>query len=255
MSKLQLDRSRILKDVPRTDREVPLFRADDAPALDAMRKLLTTYAAYDQNTGYCQVRSRGLPRRILGVASESPSQQITGTPLFSRVSCTVSLAHALLSLFPGSLQGMGDILAPIVYVFGPENEPMCFWTFAKLMQKLERNFRVDQSGILAQLELLRSLVEVTDAELARYFETYDPNYHSCFRWIIVQLKRELSFYDVMRLWEVMHRHASSRKHLSQSRRRARVPAMLVTNLLGPGLLPIRSCGWSTSRRTFKSMLQ
>lgn len=97
---------------------------------------------------------------------------------------------------------MSDILAPIVYVYGPANESLSFWTFATLMKKLERNFRVDQTGIRAQLDLLRRIVEVSDKELADYFEVYDPHYYSCFRWILVQLKRELSFTDVLRLWEV-----------------------------------------------------
>mmetsp|Transcript_5659 Transcript_5659/g.16824 ORF Transcript_5659/g.16824 Transcript_5659/m.16824 type:complete len:547 (+) Transcript_5659:370-2010(+) len=103
----------------------------------------------------------------------------------------------------GYCQGMSDILAPIVYVFGPDREACCFKTFAKLMTKLERNFRIDQTGIQDQLKLLKELVEASDSELADYFNEYDPNYYSCFRWILVQLKRELPFRDVLRLWEVL----------------------------------------------------
>mmetsp|Transcript_36359 Transcript_36359/g.145318 ORF Transcript_36359/g.145318 Transcript_36359/m.145318 type:complete len:564 (-) Transcript_36359:819-2510(-) len=152
-TQLKLDRSRILKDVPRTDREVSIYADDASPALEALRNILTTYAAYDRKTGYCQ--------------------------------------------------GMSDILAPIVFVYGHEKEALSFWTFATLMKKLERNFRVDQSGIHAQLEELRLLTEQSDPELAEYFRSHDPNYYSCFRWILVQLKRELPFQDVLRLWEVL----------------------------------------------------
>ncbi|KAJ8903283.1 hypothetical protein NDN08_004392 [Rhodosorus marinus] len=152
-TQLKLDRSRILKDVPRTDREVSVYEDDASPALEALRNILTTYAAYDRKTGYCQ--------------------------------------------------GMSDILAPIVFVYGHEKEALSFWTFATLMKKLERNFRVDQSGIHRQLEELRLLTEQSDPELAEYFRSHDPNYYSCFRWILVQLKRELPFQDVLRLWEVL----------------------------------------------------
>lgn len=100
-------------------------------------------------------------------------------------------------------QGMSDFLAPIMNVIGLQDEAMLFWCFEKLMNKMEANFRVDQSGMQAQLAKLKKITKAADPELAAYFEQTDPQYYSCFRWIVVRFKRELSFEDVTKLWEVL----------------------------------------------------
>lgn len=100
-------------------------------------------------------------------------------------------------------QGMSDFLAPIVHVLGLKDETLLFWCFEKLMSKMEINFRIDQSGMHAQLGKLKAVVRAADAELAAYFEETDPQYYSCFRWVVVRFKRELPFEDVIKLWEVL----------------------------------------------------
>ncbi|KAJ4918452.1 hypothetical protein JOQ06_027615, partial [Pogonophryne albipinna] len=66
----------------------------------------------------------------------------------------------------GYVQGMSDLLSPVLYVM--ENEVDAFWCFVSFMDQME-------SGYL-------------------YF---------CFRWLLIRFKREFSFQDVLRLWEVM----------------------------------------------------
>lgn len=44
------------KDVVRTDRDHPLFSAQDAPALGVMHRVLLSYVMYNQDLGYSQVR-------------------------------------------------------------------------------------------------------------------------------------------------------------------------------------------------------
>ncbi len=39
------------KDVRRTDRELPMFKADDSPMLSAMSDILTTYTIYNMDLG------------------------------------------------------------------------------------------------------------------------------------------------------------------------------------------------------------
>lgn len=100
-------------------------------------------------------------------------------------------------------QGMSDFLAPIMHVLGLKDEAILFWCFEKLMSKMEVNFRVDQSGMHAQLGKLKVLITAADSELAAFFEETDPHYYSCFRWTVVRFKRELPFEDVIKLWEVL----------------------------------------------------
>ncbi|XP_040951163.1 TBC1 domain family member 17 isoform X3 [Gossypium hirsutum] len=57
------------------------------------------------------------------------------------------------------------------------------------------------------------LVELLDRPLHKYFEQNDClNYFFCFRWILIQFKRELEYEQTMRLWEVLWTHYLS-EHL------------------------------------------
>lgn len=47
------------------------------------------------------------------------------------------------------VQGMSDLLAPILFVMEDESE--AFWCFAALMERLGPNFNRDQSGMHSQL--------------------------------------------------------------------------------------------------------
>lgn len=100
-------------------------------------------------------------------------------------------------------QGMSDFLSPILSVTGVQHEALAFWCFANLMQRIEGNFRVDQSGMRMQLKKLKQLIELMDEQLAAFFEESDPDYYCCFRWIVVRFKRELSFGATTRMWEAL----------------------------------------------------
>ncbi|KAB2079612.1 hypothetical protein ES319_A05G016200v1 [Gossypium barbadense] len=106
-------------------------------------------------------------------------------------------------------QGMSDLLSPILFVMEDESES--FWCFVALMERLGPNFNRDQNGMHSQLFALSKLVELLDAPLHNYFKQKDClNYFICFRWILLQFKRELEYDQTMRLWEVLWTH-----HLSE----------------------------------------
>ena len=86
----------------------------------------------------------------------------------------------------------------------------------------KQNFLRDQSGMKKQLSTLQQLLQVMDPELYRHLEkTEGLNLFFCFRsvpsycgvlplltrprasWILIAFKREFSFEDVLRLWEVL----------------------------------------------------
>lgn len=102
----------------------------------------------------------------------------------------------------GYVQGMSDLIAPLMVVF--DNEVDSFWAFVGLMKRMQSNFLMDQSHIKTQLANLNTLIEFIDAEFAQYLDSNDSsNMYFCFRWILILFKREFTFYDCMRFWEVL----------------------------------------------------
>ncbi|XP_076916904.1 uncharacterized protein LOC143576760 isoform X2 [Bidens hawaiensis] len=108
-------------------------------------------------------------------------------------------------------QGMSDLLSPILYIMKDESE--AFWCFVHLLERLGPNFNRDQSGMHSQLFALSKLVEILDSPLNDYFKQNDClNYFFCFRWILIQFKREFEYDTTLRLWEVLWTHYPS-EHL------------------------------------------
>ncbi|EPS72188.1 hypothetical protein M569_02568, partial [Genlisea aurea] len=69
-----------------------------------------------------------------------------------------------------------------------------------LMERLGPNFNRDQSGMHSQFFALSKLVELLDRQLHKYLEARDClNYFFCFRWILIQFKREFDYDSMMRL--------------------------------------------------------
>ncbi|GMH27308.1 hypothetical protein Nepgr_029151 [Nepenthes gracilis] len=125
----------------------------------------------------------------------------------------VLLTYSFYNFDLGYCQGMSDLLSPILYVIGDESE--AFWCFCALMERLGPNFNRDQSGMHSQLFALSKLVEILDGPLHNYFKQNDClNYFFCFRWILIQFKREFEYAETMRLWEVLWtRYLSEHLHL------------------------------------------
>uniref|UniRef100_A0A8D0G944 TBC1 domain family member 15 n=1 Tax=Sphenodon punctatus TaxID=8508 RepID=A0A8D0G944_SPHPU len=95
----------------------------------------------------------------------------------------------------GYVQGMSDLLSPILYVM--ENEVDAFWCF-------HQNFEEQMQGMKTQLIQLSTLLRLLDSGFCSYLESQDSGYlYFCFRWLLIRFKREFSFQDILRLWEVM----------------------------------------------------
>ncbi|KAH0649887.1 hypothetical protein KY284_029799 [Solanum tuberosum] len=131
----------------------------------------------------------------------------------SNVKCLrdILVTYSFYNFDLGYCQGMSDLLSPILYVMG--DEPQSFWCFVALMERLGPNFNRDQNGVHSQLFALSKLVELLDNPLHNYFQQKDClNYFFCFRWVLIQFKREFDFEKTMRLWEVLWTHYLS-EHL------------------------------------------
>lgn len=160
-------KSRIEKDVHRTDRNISLFIDSDTPHpdpesrfaeigtnlhLEQLKDMLITYNEYNTNLGY--------------------------------------------------VQGMSDLLAPLYVVF--QDDAISFWAFCNFMDRMERNFLRDQSGMRQQLLTLDQLVQFMLPDLYKHLEKADStNFFFFFRMLLVWFKREFEWDDVLRLWEIL----------------------------------------------------
>lgn len=114
----------------------------------------------------------------------------------------ILMTYNMLNFDLGYVQGMSDLLAPIMVVM--DNEVDSFWCFTGFMNKKELNFHMDQLNIKLQLNNLKTLLEFFDSKFSNYLEKNDSsNMYFCFRWILILFKREFSFKEIKRIWEVI----------------------------------------------------
>eukprot|EP00850_Spirogloea_muscicola_P002892 SM000011S19070 [mRNA] locus=s11:762305:765069:+ [translate_table: standard] len=112
------------------------------------------------------------------------------------------------------VQGMNEVLAPLLYVFRTDPDPSIsehaeadsFFCFVALLAEFRDHFvqKLDNSvvGIKATLSRLSLLLRNNDEELWQHLEEHkvDPHFYA-FRWITLLLTQEFSFEDSLRLWD------------------------------------------------------
>lgn len=102
----------------------------------------------------------------------------------------------------GYVQGMSDLLAPIYAVV--QDDSIAFWCFVRFMERMERNFLRDQSGMRSQLLAFDQLVQLMDPKLYLHLQSADStNFFFFFRMLLVWYKREFEWDDILTLWEVL----------------------------------------------------
>nr|XP_008529430.1 PREDICTED: TBC1 domain family member 17 [Equus przewalskii] len=124
--------------------------------------------------------------------------QNPGLGLLSDILLTYCMYHFDL----GYVQGMSDLLSPILYVI--QNEVDAFWCFCGFMELVHGNFEESQETMKRQLGQLLLLLRVLDPPLCDFLDSQDSgSLCFCFRWLLIWFKREFPFPDVLRLWEVL----------------------------------------------------
>ncbi|XP_005089154.2 uncharacterized protein LOC101858979 [Aplysia californica] len=103
----------------------------------------------------------------------------------------------------GYAQGMNDILSRFLYVMGSEVET--YWCFRTYMEKIGSDFM--EEGMTYKIDLVRMLLEEMDPALLKHLETTDlGNLFFCHRWLLLGFKREFSFEDSLRCFEILSSH-------------------------------------------------
>lgn len=153
------------KDVHRTDRHIPLFAGEDIPHPDP----------------------------------DSPFAE-AGTNVHLEQMKDLLLTYNEYNRDLGYVQGMSDLLAPIYAV--EQDDAVAFWGFVGFMERMERNFLRDQSGMRLQLLTLDHLCQLLDPKLYEHLQRLDStNFFFFFRMLLVWFKREFDWLDILRLWE------------------------------------------------------
>ncbi|XP_066566065.1 TBC1 domain family member 25 [Amia ocellicauda] len=98
-------------------------------------------------------------------------------------------------------QGMSDIASPILAVM--DNEAHAFICFCGIMKRLEGNFRPDGRLMSVKFQHLKLLLRYSDPEFYAYLVSRGADdLFFCYRWLLLELKREFAFEDALRMLEV-----------------------------------------------------
>lgn len=112
------------------------------------------------------------------------------------------LTYALTHEHTRYCQGMSDIASPILMVMN--NEPHAYVCFCGAMNRLEKNFDSAGEVMLKKFEHLSILMKYHDIEYYEYLKKLGAdNMYFCYRWLLLEMKREFSFDDALLVLEVM----------------------------------------------------
>uniref|UniRef100_A0A8D8Q3K9 Small G protein signaling modulator 1 n=1 Tax=Cacopsylla melanoneura TaxID=428564 RepID=A0A8D8Q3K9_9HEMI len=113
------------------------------------------------------------------------------------IMCTYVWEH----LDVGYMQGMCDLVAPLLVIL--DEESLTYACFCCLMDRMAANFPTTGGLMDNHFANMRSLIQILDAEM---FELMQQNgdythFYFCYRWFLLDFKRELVYDDVFRVWE------------------------------------------------------
>ncbi|KAL5276338.1 SGSM2 family protein [Megaselia abdita] len=114
------------------------------------------------------------------------------------VICTYVWEH----LDVGYMQGMCDLVAPLLVIF--DDESLSYGCFCKLMERMIENF---PSGGAMDMHFanMRSLIQILDSEMYELMDAHGDytHFYFCYRWFLLDFKRELVYTDVFQTWEII----------------------------------------------------
>ena len=102
------------------------------------------------------------------------------------------------------VQGMADLLSPILYVMRDGTET--FWIFVNLMKKQRAAFSLNESQYIdSKLKRIQELVRLIDPQFYDFlsFSSDSAQFFFCYRWLLVWFKREFAFEETLIIWEAL----------------------------------------------------
>eukprot|EP00095_Tigriopus_kingsejongensis_P009030 maker-scaffold458_size165745-snap-gene-0.19 protein:Tk09030 transcript:maker-scaffold458_size165745-snap-gene-0.19-mRNA-1 annotation:"hypothetical protein BRAFLDRAFT_123347" len=102
----------------------------------------------------------------------------------------------------GYMQGMCDLVAPLLVIF--DDEPITHACFLKVMERMLSNFPTG-TQMDENFANMRSLIQVLDQTL---YDTIQQNgdfshFYFCYRWFLLDFKREFTYHEIYLVWETI----------------------------------------------------
>ncbi|XP_023018015.2 small G protein signaling modulator 1 isoform X2 [Leptinotarsa decemlineata] len=114
------------------------------------------------------------------------------------VMCTYVWEH----LDIGYMQGMCDLVAPLLVIFNDES--LTYACFCHLMERMVENFP-NGNAMDCHFANMRSLIQILDSEMYELMHASGDytHFYFCYRWFLLDFKRELVYPDVYATWEII----------------------------------------------------
>ncbi|XP_064486926.1 TBC1 domain family member 25-like isoform X2 [Ornithodoros turicata] len=111
---------------------------------------------------------------------------------------TYALNHPAVSY----CQGMSDLASPLLVTM--KDEAHAYVGFCALMRRLGPNFRLDGAAMTLKFQHLSELLQHFDQTFYSYLRARGADdLLFCYRWLLLELKREFAFDDALRMLEVL----------------------------------------------------
>ncbi|VDP42022.1 unnamed protein product, partial [Soboliphyme baturini] len=166
--------SAVRKDVVRTDRNHPFYAGDEDnnPNLMMLFNAITTYAL-------CHPEVDSVP-------NDARQKRHDVTDYYFQVNYC---------------QGMSDIASLLLFVL--RDEALLYACFCAIMQRLKKNFQYDGRAMTKKFQDLSELIQHYDSEFYEYLrEIHADDLLFCYRWLLLEMKREFSLEEAASLMEV-----------------------------------------------------
>lgn len=99
-------------------------------------------------------------------------------------------------------QGMSDVASPLLVI--QKDEAQAYLCFCALMKRLRTNFLLEGNSIEIKFKHLQDLLKVHDPVFYDYLQEVNASdMFFCYRWLLLECKREFPFDDSLYMLEVM----------------------------------------------------
>ncbi|EDO42591.1 predicted protein, partial [Nematostella vectensis] len=114
----------------------------------------------------------------------------------------ILVTYALANPDVSYVQGMSDLASPILVVMN--DEALAYTCFCALMARMKSHFLLDSRTVTQKFDHLSMLLQKTDPQYYKYLvDIGADDMFFCYRWLLLDLKREFPFEDVLNLMEVI----------------------------------------------------
>ncbi|XP_060079188.1 TBC1 domain family member 25-like [Ylistrum balloti] len=99
-------------------------------------------------------------------------------------------------------QGMSDVASPLLVI--QKDEAQAYLCFCGIMARMKSNFTLNENAMNLKFKHLSDILELHDPILYAYLKDHDAgDMFFCYRWLLLELKREFPFEDALYMLEVM----------------------------------------------------